>query len=290
MIPCTSTNLHEQCNGDIFYFSINESLEACHRAGFQAIDLDFHTAAGPGGPLESDSNWESWLERVKDKVEELGVVIPSCHSFFYVHDDRTDRNEELTRRSIKAAGMMGVPEIVVHPYSVCDSTWYSHKQSISENLEYLRRYADIARPYGTKIALENMVEDVTKRRFSSSPEDLLELIEALDDPIFNICWDFGHGERSGCNTVAALRQINSLLKVVHVHDWTINKVGFDHTIPFLGITKWDEIMPVLKEISFDGTMNLECQNFTRNLPAEVRPQALSLAYTACCELIKKTGY
>lgn len=289
MKPCTSTNLHEACNGDKLHFSMIDSMKACWEAGFRAIDLNFHTAGSANGPLASDLSWKDWLKEVIDVKNELGLEIPSCHSFFYLHEDRTEEREALTRRSIEASGIVGSRYVVLHPYSVCDETWYSHRKSIEENVEYLRRYADIARPYGLGLAIENMVEDASKRRFGSCPEDLMELIDVLDDPIFEICWDFGHGERSNCNTVEALRQMGDLLKVVHVHDWTANKVGFDHTIPFLGKTDWDAVMPTLKETGFNGYWNLECPNFTKNLPATTRSQALRLAYEVCCETIRKSG-
>lgn len=280
MQPCTSTNIHEIYLDNPYYFTIEESLYACHEAGFTAIDLNLHTTTLPGGPLDDDFTWREWVLKIASIRDTLGITFPSAHTHFYVwpvaDSEILARHEELLCRSIEAAGMLGVEWIVVHPYSVCDDAWYSRRESLEYNLVYMRKYADVAKKNGNLgLAIENMVEDRKKRRFGSCVEDLLELHAALDDPIFGICWDFGHGVRSNIDTCASLRQIGKLLKVVHVHD---TNVDADHTLPFLGTTRWEDIMPVMKEIGFEGYWNYECHNYTRFLPPDVRKTALKLAY------------
>ncbi len=291
MRPCTSTNIHEMYLETPYYFTIEESLHACREAGFRAVDLNLHTATLPGGPLADDRTWRDWVSKIASIRDQLGITFPYAHTHFYVWpvSDAKElaRHEELLCRSIDAAGMLGVGWIVVHPYSVCDDAWYSRKDSLEYNLTYMRKYADAARKYDNLgLAIENMVEDRKKRRFGSCVEDLLELYDALDDSIFGLCWDFGHGVRSNIDTGASLRQMGKLLKVVHVHD---TNVDADHTLPFLGTTKWAEIMPVLKEIGFEGYWNYECHNYTRFLPLDVRKTALKMAFDINNDMIRMAG-
>ena len=288
MQPCTSTNIHEIYLDDPYYFTIEESLYACHEAGFQAVDLNLHTADLPGRPLADDLTWRSWVAKVASIRDELGITFPSAHTYFYVWPvtdaKELARHEELLCRSIEAAGMLGVEWIVVHPYSVCDDAWYSRRRSLEYNLVYMRKYAQIARKYpNLGLAIENMVEDRSKRRFGSCAEDLLELYAALDDPVFGLCWDFGHGVRSNVDTCASLRQLGTKLKVVHVHD---TNVDADHTLPFFGTTIWAEIMPVMKDIVFDGYWNYECHNYARFLPPDIRKTALKMAYDVNISMIR----
>jgi sugar phosphate isomerase/epimerase len=277
MRPCTSTNLHEIFMDDHYHFTIEQSMAACREAGFKCIDLNLHTATLPGGPLADDESWKDWVMTIASLKSELGIETPYAHTHFYVVPESSlEEHEKLLCRSIEAAGMLGVKWIVVHPYSVCDSAWYSHAQSLEYNLRYMRKYAEIAKRYnGLGLAIENMVEDRKKRRYGSCAEDLLELAGALNDPIFALCWDFGHAQRSSIDQNESLRQMGKLLKVVHVHD--VN-VDCDHTLPFFGTTDWAEIMPTMKEIGFEGDWNFECHNYSRFLPLECRKTALKLAF------------
>ena len=281
MRPCTSTNIHEAWGSDPYYFNTFESLRACREAGFQVLDLNLNIPALEGCPLADDGDWRRWVSEVDALKQELGLEFSSAHAVFCLHEELSDRREELICRSVEAAGMLGIPWVVVHPFSVKDSAWYSHKASVEFNLEHLRRYADIASRFGIGLAVENMVEDPKARRYGSCAEDLLELLDLLDDPVFGICWDFGHGGRSNCDVGASLRQIGKNLKVVHVHDWKYNLPHHDHTLPYLGFTDWKGIMPVLKEIGFEGDWNLECHEFSKNIPPDVRPYALRLAFEIC---------
>lgn len=280
MRSCTSTNIHEALLDNPNFFSLEESLRVCREAGFEAMDLNLHTAAQHGNPLSKETGWEGWVEKIGLLGESLELDFPYAHTYFYVwppaSEEELAQNEALLCRTIRAAGMLGVRWIVVHPYSVCDDAWYSHKDSLAYNLPFMRKYADIARQYpGLGLAVENMVEDRRKRRFGSSAEDLLTLLDALDDPLFGLCWDFGHAERSNIDQCAALRQMGERLKVVHVHD---TNADADHTLPLLGGTNWRKIMPVMKEIGYAGDWNYECHNFTHFLPPDCRKAALRLAY------------
>lgn len=278
MRSCTSTDIHAAYLEEKYHFTIEESIKACRNAGFECIDINLHAAAEGKGPLADDDHWEEWTDSLAQFIVSSGAEIPYAHSFFYVYPERTGRLEELTCRSIEAAGRLGVKWVTVHPYSVNNEAWFSRRESMEQNLRSMEKYAAIAGRHGLGIAIENMVEASSGRRFGSSAEDLLELCERLNDPTFGLCWDFGHGERSSCNTPASLRMIGSRLKNVHVHDYTLNKPLYDHTLPFLGNISWNSIMPVMKEIGYRGEWNLECHNFTRLLPPELRPTALRLAY------------
>ncbi len=286
MRTCTSTDLHAAYGENPCYFSMEESIHACTEAGFECMDLNLHSVSLSSDLLSDDTHWQDWVWHMKELIDDTDTEVPYAHSFFYLHPNRTERLDTLTCRSIEAAGMLGVKWVTVHPYSVRDDAWYSHRRSLEDNHRFMERYATIANRYHCGIAIENMVEASDGRRFGSSAEDLLELYELLNDPIFGVCWDFGHGERSSCNTIASLQMIGSKLKNVHVHDYTLNKVGYDHTLPFHGLIDWSAIMPVMIEIGYLGEWNLECHNFTKQLPPELRKTALKCAFETCEYMVK----
>lgn len=164
-------------------------------------------------------------------------------------------HEEMMRRSIIGAGRLGVSWLVLHPFSAEDKAWYSHRESLDYNVKYMKRYEMVANAYpGLGLAIENMVESREKRRFGSSAEDLMELYAALGSEKFGLCWDFGHAERSGINQCESLKQMGKLLKATHVEDTNGLYFGCDHLLPYVGMTDWDRIMPVLRDIGYEGIL------------------------------------
>ena len=277
----TSTNIHEIYGQDPYYFTIEESMQLCAKAGFQVVDINFHSASLPGGPLDCPE-WESWIENIGKLKEELHLDISQGHAHFYVfpaEEEELRWHEKMIERSIHAAGRLGVRWLVVHPYSLEDAAWYSHRKSIEANLHYMKRYEKIAEPYkNLGLAIENMVENRDKRRFGSSAEDLIELHTALDSERFGLCWDFGHAERSQINQCAALRQMGKRLKATHIEDTNGLYFGCDHLVPFAGDVDWANIMKTLKEIGYEGDAVFEIHNFTRRMPIELREDVVRFCY------------
>jgi L-ribulose-5-phosphate 3-epimerase len=114
------------------------------------------------------------------------------------------------------------------------------------------------------------------RRYASSTEELLELLAVLNDPVFGICWDFGHANLAGIDQCGALRAIGKNLKALHVND---NKGEHDdHTAPYFGTIVWEPIMKTLKEIGYEGEFTYEAHNFACVLPDGIHDPALRFTY------------
>lgn len=277
----TSTNIHEIYGDDPYRYTIRESMEICAEAGYRVMDVNLHGASMPGGPLDQE-DWEEWVEELGTWKERLGIEFSQGHAHFYTYpvaEEEQIWHEEMIRRSILAAGRLGVSWLVAHPYSVEDEAWYSHKKSLECNIRHMRRYAQIAEAFpGLGIAIENMVEDREKRRFGSSAEDLLELDRALDSRQFGLCWDFGHGERSGINQYAALMQMGKRLKATHMEDTNGLYFGCDHLLPYVGVIDWEAVMAALKAIGYEGDIAFEIHNFTRHMPPKLRKAAVRFSY------------
>ena len=144
---CTSTNIHCAFKDNPYYFTTEESIKACQEAGFECIDIDLHSPSLAVGPLADDRNWQKWAEHIRDLCESLKVKKPYAHASFYVHQNRTERSEELTKRSIEAAGILGVNWVTVHPYSVTGRAWFSRRDSLEDNISHMMQYAEIASKY-----------------------------------------------------------------------------------------------------------------------------------------------
>ncbi|MGI6148776.1 MAG: sugar phosphate isomerase/epimerase [Firmicutes bacterium] len=276
----TSTCIHERVRwGAEVFYTCEDSIRACAQAGYKILDINFATYSRGTLPM-TQPDWEEWVKRTKETADALGIEWYQGHAHFYdwvaVDPADLDWHEELIRRSIIGAGIMGVKWLVIHPGTVRDETWYSYQKSLAANLEAFRRYGELAARHNVGIAIENMIESIVNRRYCSSVEELLELHAELDDPLFGICWDTGHAHLSKVDQSAALRQIGGRLKALHIDD---NRGERDeHFAPYFGTIEWEPILDTLAEIGFDGCFTFEIHNFTNGLPDGLHAPCLRFTY------------
>lgn len=276
----TSTCIHERVLwGDDLYYTCEESIRACVQAGYQVLDMNFASYSRGSLPM-TQADWEDWVKRQKELSDFLNVEFSQAHAHFYwrgnMADDEVAWNEELIRRSIIGAGIMEAKWLIIHPTSVNDGTWYSHKKSLAKNVELYKKYAELASKHKVNIAIENMIESKNARRFATSTEEMLELFDLLNDPIFGFCWDFGHAHLNKVDQVEGLRALGKNLKALHVADNRGEKD--DHIAPYFGTIEWEPIMKTLTEIGYTGDFTYEIHNFTNGLPHGMHDQALKFTY------------
>jgi L-ribulose-5-phosphate 3-epimerase len=276
----TSTIVHEKVSkGEKIFYTCEQSIKACVKAGYRVLDMNFCSYAKDDLPM-TRPDWEDWVKRQRDLSDSLGIEFSQGHAYYNKTANVTGKaeiwSEELIRRSIIGAGIMGIKWLVIHPYSVDDAIWYSHQKSLAKNVRAFQRYGELAAKNQVGIAIENQMEDKSIRRFSSSAEELLELVDHLNDPLFGICWDFGHAHMAGVNQIDALRTIGKKLKALHVADNKGEKD--DHVAPYFGTIVWEPLLKTLKEIGYEGDFAFEIHNFTNRLPDCMQDQILRFTY------------
>jgi sugar phosphate isomerase/epimerase len=276
----TSTNIceHTLRNYGEFTYTCSESMEMIKDAGFDAADLCFCSYCRGTLPMTLP-NWKDWVAGLVENQARLDLPLSQAHAHFYDYEASKDveRDEELVRRSIEAAGILGIPWITVHTQSVRDSFGFSKRKSRELNVKLLNKYGEWAAKYGTALAVENLIERRNgERRYAVQVEELLELVDGMNDSkLFGICWDTGHAHLNKNNQPDALRMVGSRLKAVHIAD---NKGEFDeHILPYQGTIQWEPIMKALKEIDYKGDFTYEVHEFGNPLPKELRMKALKYA-------------
>lgn len=282
----TSTCIHEHELWKIneMCYTAQDAIIAIAEAGYKVMDMNFSSYSRENLPM-TKSNWEDWVKEIYELTQKLGLDISQAHAHYYgtkkkgdLSEDEIDYHEELIRRSILGAGMMNIPWIVIHPDYIINDTWYSRKESIQLNLEKFKRYAELAKKCNVGIAIENMFEPSTGRRYCTSAEELLELIDLLGgDPVFGICWDFGHANMVKLDQCQSLRDIGgSRLKALHVND--NHGLKDEHIAPYMGTIQWAPIMSVLKEINYQGDFTYEIHNYTNGFPCGIHNAAMKFSY------------
>lgn len=265
-------------------------LEELADAGFRVADLNTCASVrGCGDELAGD-NWEAVIEALGNRAAELGVRFSQAHAPFngniFIRGARPDAQfmeqyREMTRRAITAASRLGVRWVVVHPLTDTVNTEFDNAIQCRTNHEFYAEFVELAAQLGVGIAFENMSEPADKpdlrRRYGSDVDDLFAILDSFEGAPVGICWDFGHGRISYTDQPRQLRRIGSRLKATHVHD---NRGERDsHLIPFVGGNiKWELIMPVLREIGYEGDFVLETHKFMGNVPDALRPAAGKLMH------------
>lgn len=280
MRVATSTEMCEQVlRRPERYYSCKEAMDAISEAGYQAMDINLHQYREE---LERE-DWRDWAAKHKAYAAEKGLPITQSHAHLYGSFDFYEYTQEqieyharLICRDIEAAAIFGAPWVVIHSDSYLDETWYSRKRSMEKNIERFKQYGEVAAKYGIGIAIENMIDKRSFRRFGAGTEDLVELVDRLGDKnLFGICWDTGHANLHQMNQAKALHEIGDRLKAVHIND---NGGVYDHhLLPFQGTVNWKEVVGALKDIGYQGDFTYEIHGFIRGFDPEFHHKAMRFA-------------
>ena len=226
------------------------------KSGFKYVSLGF----GSTKAFHKD-DWEETVAHIKSELEENGLVCVQTHLPYYdlriSSEILDDEMEEAIKRCIKASAMLGAKVCVYHPRSAVSKN-YSSTASLQDNKKVITGYNEVAKTAGIGLALENLpiFPDIHHMRFyTSDPEDLCMLVDSFNDDNISSCWDFGHAHLTKIDHVQALKMVGKRLSCTHIHN--NRQIDDDHYPPSLGTMKWEELMPVLTEIGYDGPLTLE---------------------------------
>lgn len=279
----TMTNFYYKNTPDKEGFA--RALRKTHAAGFDAMDFCMCPMQRNDSELCLD-DWEYTLEKLVAIKEELSLDIAQSHLPYPVTarrrksatDPGCEQNEffrKMTERAVRISGALGVKWAVVHPaeYETLDDELVPDK-AIEYNKKVYGPVVELASSLGVGIAFENMA-DPEGRRFGVSGNELVSIMEAFNDPMVGVCWDFGHANRVFKNQVPQLKAVAPYLRATHVDD----NIGKDdlHTIPFFGTIDWRKMMPLLKEIGYEGCFNYELA-VCKRMPEEMLDSTVKYIY------------
>lgn len=237
--------------------SMLECVELCKNAGFDVIDF----GAVNGCNLNNDG-WEKDAHRLAEDIAKLGVVIDQAHApFEYKKYANMDVFKESLRRTFEGSAICGVKNIVIHA-DIYEKHYQEYKsdEALTAMYDFYAPYVEQAKKQGLGVAVENLFEygipAGERRRFTSTVEEQIAIIDKFNDPCVTACWDFGHGYVAyGEDHIAALEKLEGRLSCTHVHDNYYKKDL--HLPPFMGNIKWEDVMAYLKKANYKGTFTFE---------------------------------
>lgn len=177
-------------------------------------------------------------------------------------------------RAVESSAILGSGILVVlllphrNPLQPVQQEW---------NFKLFRDLIPFARDFGIKIAMENLIEWPDHRIDGPSihrqPEEFRRFFDTLDSEWLTICLDFGHAVCAGADVPAMIRGLGKeRIAMLHVHD---NDLKADHHgMPYMGRIPMDDCIQALREIGFDGVLDLEVD--INRYPPELIPAAARL--------------
>lgn len=267
-------------------FGDEECVRILAEAGFDAIDWGFfEMSAGKG--IWCTDDWKNHALRLKELGRECGIGFSQAHAPFPSSQGEEAADKiimERILRSMEAAALMGIKNIVVHPKQHLVYA-KEKKQLWQENLEFYRSLIPFCQTFGIRVCAENMWQYDSKRRYivdsvCSQPEEFCALLDALDSPWIVGCLDLGHCALVGVEPEDFIRAMGKdRLKALHVHD--VDYLHDCHTMPFMKNLNWENITSALAQIGYEGDFTFEADSFYSGFPAPLMKDA--------CRLMERTG-
>ncbi len=279
----TSTNIMNFDQGVNYAIPMEDSIPACARAGYRYIDANLCGACRPGQAL-TKPDWEDWTKKCRELADSLGLTFTQAHAYFPLGknlgpDGREvdgAHGEEMMRRSVLAAEILGAKWMVVHPFTIWEESGYSLHKSYQYNREYYYRWAEEFGAHHLNLAIENMSLTGGKPRYGVTPEELLDLTEGIGLPNVGICVDTGHAHLSGLNVADFLRGVGDHLHATHIADNHRN--ADEHFAPFNGTIDWKPVMKALRDIGYQDDFAFEIHHLTSAYPREVQQELVNFSY------------
>ena len=255
-------------------YDVKSALSTYRAAGFECVDFNLWNFSYQGMPLAED-NWRAWVEQMRAHCDEIGLRVHQVHgatvngkAWDAPDGEDVAHMNAMNYRCVEAAKILGAEWMVMHPFNLPRDPLYSRKKGLDANLAYLAPFIDAAKKAGVGIAVENMVDFVGSRRryCGGDPDELMELVDAINDPAVGICLDTGHAHIAGIDNAAFIRMLGNRLKCTHIND---NRRDCDtHMPPYFGTVDWQEVMQAFREIDYKGDFSFELS--AQRFPAETR--------------------
>lgn len=256
--------LSTEFNYGSILFGTEKAIRLMAEVGFEALDYSMFDLNREDNPLTHD-DWQENMVLFRNIAADCGIGFNQTHATFpsFKEGDEAYNRANFPRlvRAIKATAVLGAPIVVMHPQPTSDNAFY-------RNVEFFSTLAPYCKEYGVKIAIENLIGTDC---YCGNPEDLCELIDALDSDCFTGLLDIGHASINGVGAPAFIKAMGNRLSALHVHD--NDGVKDCHNMPYNRSLDWDAICTALAECDYKGDFTYEAGFYARQFPKELVPDA-----------------
>lgn len=244
------------------YFSEREYYPEIRKCGFKHIDYNFYSFVGTDTSPYMGEDWQEQTYLTREAMDKAGISAVISHA--PCGEPALD-TEGISRRTIRSAEMcpiLGIDRMVYHPGAI---RGMSRKEYVDFNVSYVRRLLPALEKNGVTLLLEN-VGRWDEPFYSNDADGMLELIEAVNHPLYHACLDTGHLTLADGNQYETILKLGSHLMGLHIQDnlgsmpvQMLDKPWRQdlHLPPITAGVDFDEVMQALIKIGYRGPFNLE---------------------------------
>ena len=225
---------------------------------FRHLDYSFcQIGNDPDSPYyRTDGAWKREIEEAQNAAQEIGARFCVAHSHidheaYAAGGEARERTLRQLKNSIKACGMLGIPDLVIHGFFA--------GKTPEEQFE------------SNRIFFEHFSEELCENHVFGLIENggdaayLLGAIRHSRNPQMAAVWDVGHANITATPQYENLTALGDALHTVHIHDNLGNgyfgKLSWAecdaHMMPYAGTVNYDEVLCALRDMNYRGLFNLE---------------------------------
>jgi len=238
--------------------SLSELIEVTRQLGLGYLEVKCEP--GLAYPRELSS---AEREELKRHFHTCGII-PTVHASFYdinlasLNPLIREASERQLLECLRLAYDLGAQTLVVHPGELPADYPLSLLPVARENLiTGLRQALKLAKELGVALALENKARG-RNRGLIQSPQDHLNLVEALNSTHCKVAFDAGHAHTWGFDLARYLKQVYPYLAEIHLHD---NDGSGDQHLPLgAGTIDFIPLFKLLDQLGYRGPLILEMRS------------------------------
>ncbi len=254
-------------NGPLFHFygngdDVRATLSHVRNAGFRYVDISFWSRYDAPESRYFHTDNDVLADEYKRELEKAELTVIGSHEPWVKVENPEEENLRREILAIDLAGKIGIPTMTVHPLMY---EGISREEQMERNTAHFKALIPHAEKANLRLLAENLTHPTADLdTIVKNADDLNELLDRIDHPLFGICWDTGHGNLLGLDQYAELKKIGSRLENLHIHDnFGTMPSGDLHQFPFFGNINWDAVISALIDIDYKGYFNFEVDNPVR---------------------------
>ncbi len=289
----TSTNIMSYDCEHPYQIPFEQSIIVAQAAGYRYLDANLCGFCRKGYPAATLTNddWEKQVRGWRVLGDRIGVEFKQAHAYFSTEGPVTEGavpggnfGEEMIRRSVLAAEILGVEWMVMHPFNVVVDGQVSIDASYRCNLEYFRRWHEFWHEHGIGMAIENMYHHEAHINVWGDIDRLISLVDELNEPDIGVCLDTGHAWITGYSPAECVYKIGNRLKCTHIAD---NHGGLkdEHIASFMGTIDWPALVKALYKTGYSNDFSFEIHHLTSCYPKAIQPGLVRFSYELGCYLL-----
>ncbi len=251
------------------------NIEFAAAEGFKSLEL----TAAPRSRLDAAVVTDEEVEKIKGSISRAGLEVSALgHAVNHTAPNKAERERinAYTGRVIELAGKMGVPYLATMSGNMPGRPFQEQVDEIVR--VYNEKYFPLCQKYGVRILWEPWPEGPN---LATGPIGYEALFKAFgDSPYVGIQFDASHLVRQFMDPVQCMRDFIGRIYNMHLKDaeifWPVLKrCGINppsrtrwwrYRIPGYGRVDWPQVLTVLMDAGYQGSMNIEHEDETYGRP------------------------